>query len=292
MALLKLPRFANYAPGNRKWTEPSKESSAGLSVPFLLWTGGDRRALLKKIPLMLPYPFLAVFRAFKSIFMFKLNPPSGTRVLSGKKWAELDDFLFHEGISSRGFTEVPAKLIFSNGKIPWSKALVLTKAMNSRKIAQAPSFHAGREVWRTYSDLGRVVNRVAVFLRKKGIPCLAGPALGGDVNYPLLAEKAGLGYVGRHGLLISPEAGSCLRIAVVYMDIASLPSVKKREYPKDICDTCQLCVQICPSGAIFPGKRTQKRFIDYKKCIIPFSRTMGCSLCIKVCPYTQRKKEE
>jgi len=113
--------------------------------------------------------------------------------------------------------------------------------MDNSRIARTPQMPAGTEVWRTYDRLGLIVNRVARFLRKRGFGAQAGAALGGDVNYPLLAQKAGLGHIGKHGLLISPGRGPSRRIAAVYTSIENLPVTDSGRYAwiADFCSGCE-----------------------------------------------------
>jgi len=55
-------------------------------------------------------------------------------------------------------------------------------------MAVAPEIKAGQEVWRIYDRLGAASNKVAKYLRKRGSGAQAGAALGGDVNYPRMAQ--------------------------------------------------------------------------------------------------------
>ena len=163
--------------------------------------------------------------------------------------------------------------------------------MKKSSMKKAPSVRTSKEVWRAYAGLGKIVNQLSGYLRKRGFQAQAGPALGGETNYPYLAQKAGLGYIGKHGLLISEGNGPSQRIAAVYTNIENLPFTDYDDYSwvQNFCETCNRCVRTCPAQAIF--KETQqlengaKRHIDYKKCAVPFSTTAGCSVCIKECTF-------
>jgi len=152
---------------------------------------------------------------------------------------------------------------------------------------------AGKEVWRSYAALGKIVNQLADFLRAHGHNAQAGPALGGDVNYPRLAQKAGLGHIGRPGILISRGSGPSQRIAAVYTNIENLPYTDSQSQAYDwipaFCDTCKRCVKACPAQAIYASPKIfpdgSEQHIDYTKCAVPFSQTMGCSVCIKECTF-------
>jgi len=146
------------------------------------------------------------------------------------------------------------------------------------------------------------VNKIAAYLRNKGYNVQAGPAIGGEVNYPLLAQKAGLGFIGKNGLLISKDCGPRQRISVVYTDIENIQYTdsNKTNWVLEFFDTCNRCVRECPANAIFKDTKIFKdgshQHIDYTKCAVPFSNNMGCSICIKKCvlfknDYDQIKKK-
>jgi epoxyqueuosine reductase QueG len=163
--------------------------------------------------------------------------------------------------------------------------------MNKSKMKYAPSIATSREVWRAYAGLGEIVNKLSDYLRKRGFQSQAGPALGGETNYPYLAQKAGLGYLGKHGLLISRGCGPSQRIAVIYTSIENLPVTDSEEYRwiPEFCEGCHRCVKACPSRAIYKTTLTKEngnhKHIDYKKCALPFSQYAGCSVCIKECTF-------
>ncbi|MCP4268704.1 MAG: [Fe-S]-binding protein, partial [Candidatus Brocadiaceae bacterium] len=119
----------------------------------------------------------------------------------------------------------------------------------------------------------------------------AGPALDGDVNYPVLAEEAGLGAIGKHGLLINPKFGPSLRIATLYVDVENLPvnGVNKHLWIKEFSRKCNNCVRKCPGSAIYKETKIfvdrSEQHIDYKKCAVPFSNQYNCTVCVKECSF-------
>lgn len=148
------------------------------------------------------------------------------------------------------------------------------------------------EIFRTYLQLGVIVNQVAGFLRERGFNALAGPAVGGDVNYIPVAIDAGLGYSGKSGLLISRGNGPRIRLAAVFTDIENLPFAEENphQWVRDYCESRNLCIEKCPADAIFEKTKVHADegplFIDHTKCAGPFSNDNGCSLCIKHCPFS------
>jgi hypothetical protein len=87
--------------------------------------------------------------------------------------------------------------------------------MDKEKIKQAPNIVSFIEVFRTYHQVGVIVNQVAEYLRSRGFNAHAGSAIGGDENYIPLARDAGLGESGENGLLITKNNGPRVRLAAV-----------------------------------------------------------------------------
>ncbi len=110
------------------------------------------------------------------------------------------------------------------------------------------------------------------------------------------AKRSGLGWIGKHSLLLSPSIGSYFFLAEIICDLEL-----DYDHPiKDYCGTCTRCIDHCPTGAISP----EGYVIDGSKCIsyltielkrdIPgeFSGKMsgwifGCDICQQVCPWNR-----
>ena len=206
---------------------------------------------------------------------------------------ELVQYAKYLGALDIGFVKVNPQYIFKNSTILYDNAIVITMEMGRVAIDQAPSKETGHEVHKTYNELGIIVNKSAKFLREKGYGAQSGPALGGDVNYVLLAQEAGLGAIGAHGLLISPNVGPRQRIAAVYTSIENLPITEENEHfwVKEFCAKCRKCARVCPTNAIFEQPQNDYndtlKYIDCTKCAVAFARQSGCSVCIKECTFNK-----
>lgn len=110
-----------------------------------------------------------------------------------------------------------------------------------------------------------------------------------------LAQKAGLGWRGKHTLLLNREAGSYFFLGEIYTDLP-LPT---DSVPENHCGTCQKCIDACPTGAI-----VAPYLVDARRCIayltaelkgsIPeelrpliSNRVYGCDDCQLVCPWNR-----
>jgi len=120
-----------------------------------------------------------------------------------------------------------------------------------------------------------------------------------------LAEKAGLGWVGKHSLLLNKEAGSWFFLGELLVDIPlPVTSIEtKSESPEENnCGSCVACIKICPTKAI-----VEPYVVDARRCISYFTiespdpiplelrplmgnRIYGCDDCQLICPWNKYAK--
>jgi epoxyqueuosine reductase len=111
------------------------------------------------------------------------------------------------------------------------------------------------------------------------------------------AKKAGLGWVGKHTLLINPKKGSYFFLAEIVID----QKLDYDEIPiKDHCGTCTRCIEACPTDAI----SRNGYWLDASKCISYLTIELkneisnsfvgkmedwifGCDICQEVCPWNR-----
>ena len=113
-----------------------------------------------------------------------------------------------------------------------------------------------------------------------------------------LAQRAGLGWRGKHTLLLDRDAGSWFFLGEVYCDLP-LPA---DEASTNHCGTCERCIDVCPTRAIVgPYQLDARRCISYltieHKSAIPEdlrpligTRVYGCDDCQVVCPWNRFAK--
>lgn len=214
-------------------------------------------------------------------------------------WEALTTYAWEKWRVKMGFTTLPRQLIFKGKAVLFHYALVCIQEMEKEAIMTAPEMTAGGEVMRVYATLGLAVNDIAKWLRQRGVKCQSNHPLGGLVDSSPLAAKAGLGWQGRNGLLITPEYGQRQRIAPIFVQnqIFEFTDHREHDWIERFCETCGRCAKACPPKAIYDEKQIRiddiesigqvRTCIDKHKCFPQFNRTMGCSICIKVCPFSQ-----
>jgi epoxyqueuosine reductase len=110
-----------------------------------------------------------------------------------------------------------------------------------------------------------------------------------------LAQRSGIGWRGKHTLVLSREAGSMFFLGEIYVDLA-LPLT---EATSAHCGTCSACIDVCPTRAIVgPYRLDARRCISYLTIehdgAIPLelrplmgNRIYGCDDCQIVCPWNK-----
>lgn len=226
------------------------------------------------------------------------NPPRPQPRVPKGFLEDLEAYALEQGASSIGYTQVPEKWIFQGHAILHRNAIMLTMEMDKARIDTAPSVPCKQAVMEIYRDLGFVANRVATYLRKRGYSADAGHPLMGPAVYTPLSQMAGLGWLGRSGLLITPEHGPRVRLAAVFTNIKNLPFSTHNDHAwiADFCAKCGQCIRKCPTQAIYeqPIRHETGRVtcIDNARCFPYFSDVHGCSVCIKVCPFNNTPYEK
>ncbi|UCE12882.1 MAG: epoxyqueuosine reductase [Candidatus Heimdallarchaeota archaeon] len=229
----------------------------------------------------------------KSITSIDQNPSVPQAKIPDHLLQEFHEYAKSLGVSSIGYSKLPRKLIFKNKAVLHDNCIVLSMEMNKEKIEKAPSSETANMIMRTYDDLGKASNQLTAYLRGQGFSAQAGHPLGGLVLYPPLAELAGIGYHGIHGLIITPEHGPRVRLTAIYTNIENLPFTEKNphEWIGFFCAKCGRCARKCPGIAFFDEPASHKNgFITHIRnefCFPVFLEYHGCTVCIKECPFSR-----
>jgi reductive dehalogenase len=172
-------------------------------------------------------------------------------------------------------------------------AIAFTVEMDHAMTGTAPNAPTTMESARQYVEAARVALQLGYLIRWLGYPARAHI----DGNYrviaPLVARDAGLGEIGRMGLLMTPELGPRVRLGVVTTDMPLIPDQRDDDTSVlDFCRICQKCAETCPSRSIPAGDREEidgalRWRINPDSCFRYWNRVgTDCARCMAVCPYS------
>ncbi len=163
----------------------------------------------------------------------------------------------------------------------------------------------------TLSLLMKLQKRAVRYLKSRGYRTLAIPPdsdrkkgtfiskLYSLFNHKMAATSAGLGWIGKNGLLISTDYGPRLSLATVLTD-APLDADLPMEH--SLCGGCTLCVEYCPSQAITGSAWSRSMpFVElvrldacrsHKETKRATDGKPNCGLCINICPYGRKEENK
>lgn len=238
-----------------------------------------------------PY-FRAIAKGFRySVRSLNNNPKNVSDEISRSNVQAFENKAQALGVYAVGYTDLPKKVIFRNKSVLFDKVIVLLQEMKKKSISNAPSKFTFKDLMQSYVDLSNITNELTDFLRKRQIAVQAGMPLHGLTLYSYLAKKAGLGWHGKNGLLITPQCGPRTRISVIYTNVMNLPPTNDNpfQWVEEFCSHCKKCVRKCPGQAILSQAKIRKNellvHIDSNRCIKQYAENYACSVCIKVCPF-------
>ena len=160
----------------------------------------------------------------------------------------------------------------------------------------SPATRRGRDY---HNGLLKRARDFAAWLRGTGARVYA------EVDAGAVAEKAwameaGLGWIGKNGLLIHEKFGSWLLLGALVTDLPLAPDAPSR----DRCGECRACIPACPTDAIREGRlrrlptaaspSTPSRAVLRSRPRSPArasGRVFGCDACQEACPWNRRARE-
>ena len=216
----------------------------------------------------------------------------------------LRELLTAEGADLVGYADV-SDLVPGGLKTGVAMAMAMPRDM-LRSIEDG----ATREYAQWYKDtnaaLDRATKAAGEFLRSQGYAVeehttdkvVRRPDQSTEMPHKSIAMRAGLGWIGKSCLLVTPQYGGAVRISVLLTD-APLPPAEPVLEPK--CGSCTKCRDVCPYGALNgvqwrPGIDRAEMF-DYKKCADNCAKRNAevigeglfiCGQCFVHCPYTRK----
>lgn len=209
------------------------------------------------------------------------------------------------GAHSVGYTSLREYHLYSHkGRGPQSgkpiirtdeHAIAITVEMDHRMMQSSPLGTSVMESSEQYLRSGVLALKLAAWIRELGYEATAHIDGNYEVICPLVAVDAGLGTIGRMGLLMTPLLGPRVRIAVV---TTNMPVTYDNKEPDrtvlHVCHLCKKCATVCPSGAIPDTPRekisgVERWQINSEKCYHYWTISgTDCGRCITACPFSHR----
>ncbi len=172
-------------------------------------------------------------------------------------------------------------------------AIVFSVEMDHGMVRVAPMTPAAVEASIQYMKVANIGISVAAYISLIGWRARAHI----DGNYHVLntalAHEAGIGELGRLGLIITPTHGPRVRLAVVTTDLPLVEDGPVNLGVQHFCQFCKKCAANCPSGSIASGDKKEVRGVvkwqsNMESCFQYWKKVgTDCALCIAVCPYSK-----
>ena len=210
------------------------------------------------------------------------------------------------GAALTGITELDARWLYTHqrdgSEINFDPELryviVMATAMDPALIRKSPIFDSATTVGIGYSRMALLVATMAEMISSLGyrvVPMANDTAL----SIPL-AIQAGLGQLGRNGMLLTPSHGACVRLCKVLTDLPLLPDEPSEPALNEVCRSCFICAASCPVKAISDRKQPfyETTSVSNNRGILRWpvdpelcygfwvKNGSDCSTCIARCPMT------
>jgi len=140
------------------------------------------------------------------------------------------------------------------------------------------------------SRLTKAAYDVAKAFRETGLKALPLPAAGCPLDtrfleavfsYKHAGQAAGLGKIGWHSLLITPEFGPRVRLSCCLTEAVLEPSSGEMSID---CASCGICLESCPAGALKEPQAGEPYAVNKFACSAFRNASGGCSECLRLCP--------
>ena len=178
-------------------------------------------------------------------------------------------------------------------------AVVMAIAMDKEAVGTSPEYLSAAATGVGYSKMAFAIASMAQFLRNLRYTAIP---MGNDTALSVpLAIDAGLGQLGRNGILTTPEYGSCVRLCKVFTDMQLVADRPIDFGLTEFCTGCLKCAEACEANAI--SREPEPSFdiacpsnnagilrwaVDADKCYEFWAKnTAACSNCIVACPFSK-----
>jgi epoxyqueuosine reductase len=203
------------------------------------------------------------------------------------------------GASLIGICKLDRRWLYTEAEVPkrFENVVVMAVEMESKGIAASPAVPAAAATGAGYSKMAFTLSLMGQFIRNLGYRAIQ---CGNDTALSIpIAIDAGLGELGRNGLLITPQYGPRVRLCKIFTDLPLAPDKPITFGVKEFCKKCKVCAKNCETGAISSDDEPSfdivcrsnnpgalKWYVNAELCYQFWCENgADCSTCIKVCPY-------
>lgn len=178
-------------------------------------------------------------------------------------------------------------------------AIVMALGEDYHLFKYFPTYPFIAETYRGYSHMAFISLLFSRFIRNLGFNVIDS-SINDVAMFIPMAMQAGLGEIGRNGLLITPQFGPRVKLNVVMTDLPLVPDSPIDFGVTEFCRVCKKCADMCPAQAISHGERTAKPVnasnaagelkwpINAEVCRMYWSQVQrDCGVCITACPYNK-----
>jgi len=219
------------------------------------------------------------------------NPENPKKVIENSLIKDLEEKSNRMGIVSIGYSKISDDILDENDMLEYSNAIVLTFPIGMDIINEIPSDKTQELNNDLYEKFGNITYELSDYLREEGFATQVAHPMEGLTDLSKLGQEAKLGYIGKNGLLITPELGPRLKVSAILTTIENLPYSQENshEWVRNYCKRCSKCIKACPEEALIEknDKLAKANIID-EKCI---GCSQGCTYCIEACPFFENGYE-
>ncbi|MCD7931921.1 MAG: hypothetical protein LUH15_11525 [Tannerellaceae bacterium] len=217
---------------------------------------------------------------------------------------ELKNLLYASGAALVGVADMRN---IPSSPLPYGVCVALPIPVHIiREIQEGPTL----SYWNTYNSLNTRLNEIvtqgANFLTAnnyQAIPITTGYAQMNEqrctpLPYKTVATQAGMGWIGKNCLLVTPQYGSAVRISTL---LTNAPLAYDTPILESRCGTCEQCKTHCPAqaltGTLWKAGMKREELFDTETCVDVIKKRMKertgiegtlCGKCFVVCPYTKK----
>jgi len=196
----------------------------------------------------------------------------------------------HHKYSHRGFGDEYGKPLVQDHKYIIVFSVEMTRELNMCAPNPTTTLESARQ-YRHAAEIALALTRKIKSLGYDAKPHCEGGEY--DIVCPLVARDAGLGEIGRNGILMTPKLGPRVRLSAVSTDLELRVSDRNPDYSMiDFCHKCKKCATTCPSGSISHDDidntdGLQRWEVDKESCYTYWGIAgTDCGKCMAVCPYS------